>query len=321
MPETAPALPTFIIVGAAKSGTTALYHWFNQHPGVYMSPVKEPHYFSGLQPTFSGPGDDRFNQPIVTEWEEYCQLFAAGAEFSVRGEASPSYLDLYGPSIERMKASVPDAKIVILLRHPTTRAFSEYLHLVRDGRETLTFRQALDAEEERIRQGWRRIWAHKARGRYAAAVEAYLKAFGRENVGVWLYENLRDHPEVTFREICRFVGASEDFTPFFSQVNVGGVPRIPVVHQWLNRPSGMMAWIRRWMPAGLRTRLRQSVDQLNLGKMSISDEDRAYLNAYYRDEIAKLQVLLPGIDFSPWTRLMPKGASRVQGAQSAPARL
>ncbi len=314
-------LPTFIVVGAAKSGTTALYHWLNQHPRVFMSPVKEPHFFSGLQPTFSGPGDDRFNQPLVTSWEEYCRLFEGADAFSVRGEASPSYLDLYEPSIVRMQETLSDVKILMLLRHPTTRAFSEYVHLVRDGRENLSFRQALDAEDERMRRGWRRIWAHKARGRYADAVQAYVSAFGRTNVGVWLYEDLRDHPERTYREICQFIDVDDDFSPFFSQVNVGGLPRLPILHRWLNRPSGGLAWIRRWIPVGWRARLRQSVDHLNLGKMTMAEDDRAYLNEYYRDDIEKLRHVLPDVDFSPWMRQMVREVSRVPNAQSQPARL
>ena len=313
-------LPTFIVVGAAKSGTTALYHWLNQHPEVFMSPVKEPHFFSGLQPTYSGPGDDRFNQPLVTTWDAYGRLFEGSEEFAVRGEASPSYLDLYPESIERMKEALADVKIVILLRHPTTRAFSEYVHLVRDGRETLSFRQALEAEEDRIRRGWRRIWAHKARGRYADAVEAYISAFGRDHVGVWLYEELRDHPETTFRSICQFIGASPDYAPFFSQVNVGGLPRIPFVHRWLNRPNAWLAWIRRWLPARWRARLRQSVDHLNLGKMTIAEEDRKYLDQYYRDDIEKLRRVLPDVDFSQWLPAPVREVNRVENRRSQPAR-
>lgn len=314
-------LPTFIVVGAAKSGTTALYHWFDQHPGVYMSSVKEPHFFSGLKPTYSGPGDDRFNQPIVTEWQDYLDLFSAGSQFAVRGEASPSYLDLYQPAIQRMREAVPGVKIVILLRHPTRRAFSEYVHLVRDGRESLSFRESLDAEEERLAKGWRRIWAHKRRGLYADAVEAYLSAFGRENVGVWLFENLKNHPETTFRQICQFVGASDEFAPFFSQVNVGGVPRLRWLHRWLNRQSGFLTWMRRRLPAGWRSRLRQSVDHLNLGKISMSEDDRAYLDEYYRGDIERLRQLLPDVDFSPWTRQKMGEPSPALGSRSAPARL
>jgi hypothetical protein len=277
--------------------------------------------FSGIKPTYSGPGDEQFNQPIVTDWQDYLALFEPGSQYAARGEASPSYLDLYRTAVGRIKAAIPQAKIIIILRHPTTRAFSEYVHLVRDGRETLSFRESLDAEDERMRQGWRRIWAHKARGFYSAPVAAYLEAFGRENVGIWLYERMTQNPAATFREMCHFIGVDDEFSPFFSQVNVGGVPRIPLIHRWLNRPSGFMRWVRRLVPTRLRSRLRQSVDQLNLGRMSMSDEDRAYLNAYYRDEIRKLEALLPDVDFSIWTRAAAREPSRLQSPHSAPARL
>ncbi len=313
-------LPTFLIVGAAKSGTTAVYHWLNQHPGVFMSPVKEPHFFSGLQPTYRGPGDDRFNQPIVTEWEEYLALFASARGFSVRGEASPSYLDLYPAAVPSIQARVPGIKIVIILRHPTDRAFSEYVHLVRDGRETKTFGQSLDAEAERMRAGWRRIWAHKARGLYYEAVSAYIDGFGRENVGVWLYETLRERPAATFREMCRFIGAEEDFVPQFSQVNVGGVPRVKLLHRWLNGQGATIRLVRWLLPSRFRTSLRQSVERVNLSKLSVSAEDREYLDAYYREDIARLHRLLPEVNFSPWDRHITSGQNAYSGARAATAR-
>ncbi len=313
-------LPTFLIVGAAKSGTTALYHWLNQHPRVFMSPVKEPHFFSGLQPTFRGPGDDRFNQPIVTEWEAYLALFAEAGRWAVRGEASPSYLDLYSTAVPRIRARIPGAKIVILLRHPTDRAFSEYVHLVRDGRETMTFRQSLDAEAVRMRAGWRRIWAHKERGLYYEAVKAYIDTFGRQNLGVWLYESMRDRPAATFREICEFIGIDEDFVPQFSQVNVGGVPRFKLLHQWLNGQGATVRFVRWLLPNRIRTRLRQSVDRVNLNKLRISPEDREYLDAYYREDIARLRRLLPDINFSPWDRRFANGQQSFSQARAATAR-
>lgn len=312
MQSSARGLPTFIIVGAAKAGTTALYHWLNQHPDVYMSPVKEPHFFSQLSPHFSGPGDDRFNEPIITTWEAYVDLFRAGADKPCRGEASPSYLDRHAIAVPAIRERLGAVKIVILLREPVSRAFSEYLHLVRDGRETLSFRAALDAEEERVRAGWRPIWAHKARGRYAAAVAHYLEAFGRENVGVWLHEEMRRHPERMFREVLHFIGARPDFTPQYADVNIGGVPRSRMIHDFLNRPNAVLSILRQVLPDRLRTTVRQRIDRLNLERVAISAEDRAYLEAYYAADVAELKRLLPDVPFSLWER----GARR-----NAPARV
>ena len=293
-------LPTFLVVGAAKSGTTAVYDWLRQHPEIFMAAVKEPHFFSGLQPPFTGPGDEQFNPPMVTTLEAYRALFAQSGSVSVRGEASPSYLDCYREAIPRIHALIPQAKIIILLRHPTARAFSEYVHLVRDGRESLTFRESLEAEDRRMAAGWRRIWAHKARGRYYEAVKAYLTEFGRENVGVWFYETLRDDPAKTYRQICQFLGVNDEFVPAFHSVNVGGIPRWNRLHQWLNHASPGLKWLRQQIPPRWRTRVRQAIDRMNLSPISMSSADRAYLDAYYSDDIARLQHLLPSLDFSPW---------------------
>jgi len=99
--------PTFIIAGAARSGTTSLYHWLKQHPQVFMSPVKETNYFANLRPPFTGPGDERLATPlhrkadgsfesrfaaIVASWQDYLTLFVGAETYAARGEVSPSYL-------------------------------------------------------------------------------------------------------------------------------------------------------------------------------------------------------------------------------------
>ncbi len=148
-----PRLPTFFLVGAPKAGTTSLYHYLDQHPQVYMSAIKEPHVFAaevreenfdpelrrgiardtrGVREFLSGSMRRKRFSGIVADWEGYLRLFAdAGAELAL-GEASACYL--WSPTAaERIAGRIPDAKILVMLRNPAERAFSQYLHGVGNG--------------------------------------------------------------------------------------------------------------------------------------------------------------------------------------------
>src|SRR6267142_5190973 len=111
--------PNFFIVGAPKAGTTSLYHYLRQAPGVFLPICKEPHYFSLSEPT---PGSCLLFRPI-TRKSKYLALFRGSEHHKARGDASPSYLVTESAAI-RIRAEVADAKIIIMLRDPIQRAFS-----------------------------------------------------------------------------------------------------------------------------------------------------------------------------------------------------
>ena len=108
-----PRWPNLFVVGAPRAGTTSLYHYLRQHPEIYMSPLKEPHFFS-----HSNPQSDT----VVKHQDAYLRLFDAARGEKLRGEASPAYLaDPDAPA--RIKDASPEAKIVAVLREPVSRAF------------------------------------------------------------------------------------------------------------------------------------------------------------------------------------------------------
>src|SRR2546423_7757610 len=131
-------MPNFFIVGAARSGTTSLDHYLNQHPEIYMAPRKEVNFFTADHFPLSGPGDERINRGVIDDVDHYAQLFERVAGERAIGEISVFYL-CYPGTAERIKQAVPAAKIIIVLREPVERAYSAYMHLVRDGREQLGF--------------------------------------------------------------------------------------------------------------------------------------------------------------------------------------
>jgi len=219
-------MPNFLLMGAAKAGTTALYQYLKQHPQIYMSPVKEPHFFAyeGRKPNTQGPGDTA-NDSIIT-LKEYLALFESVRNERAIGEASTMYLYL-PQACERIRYYLPDARLIAILRHPAERAYSAFIHLVREGRETLTnFSQALQSEEERIRQNWGPLWHLTRCGFYYEQVKRYFDTFPREQIKIYLYDDFKARPTQVVQDIFRFLKVDDSFQPDMSvRVNISGIPK------------------------------------------------------------------------------------------------
>jgi hypothetical protein len=296
-------MPSFLVIGAAKSGTTSLYHYLAQHPDVFMSPVKEPKFFAleGERPSFRGPGDAEAD--AVTTLEDYRALFEGVNGESAVGEASPLYLYLE-KAVGRIKHHVPEAKFIAVLRNPVDRAYSSFLHKVRDGRETTTdFAEALASEERRIREGWAYGWHYKRRGFYHEQLNRYYEAFGREKVRVYLYEDLRRDPRGLLRDAYGFLGVDETFVPDLSlEHNVSGIPKNRLVHSLLRGRNPVKAALKPLLPEGLRKKLTVDLQRRNLEKAPpIPPEVRRELVEEYREDVLKLQGLIDR-DLSGWLR-------------------
>jgi hypothetical protein len=197
-------LPDFLILGAQKAGTTALYAYLRWHPGIAGPSWKEVSYFD----RHYGKGD---------RW--YRGHFPIHSGGRVVGEASPGYL-FHPLAPERVRRTVPKAKLIVLLRDPVDRALSQYHHEVALGREPLSFEEAIEAEPERTRGEEERMqrepgyfshawWDHAylARGRYAEQLERWLTTFPREQLLIVASADLARSPAESYGEILEFLGA------------------------------------------------------------------------------------------------------------------
>ncbi len=197
-------LPDFLILGAQKAGTTALYAYLRWHPGITGPSWKEVSYF------------DRHYRRGAS-W--YRGHFPIGAGDRLVGEASPGYL-FHPLAPERVRTTVPEAKLIALLRDPVDRALSHYHHEVALGREALSFEEAIDAEPERTRGEEHRMvgepgyfshawwdYTYLARGRYAEQLERWLAVFPREQLFVVASEELASDPGQTYSRVLEFLGA------------------------------------------------------------------------------------------------------------------
>jgi hypothetical protein len=197
-------LPGFLVIGAQKAGTTALYAYLRWHPVITGPSWKEVSFFD--RHWWRGESWYRGQFPLRSSGQ-------------LVGEASPSYL-FHPLAPERAFAVVPHARLVVLLRDPVDRAYSQYQHEVALGREPLSFEDALEAEEERTRgeverlladaRAFSRAWwdhTYAARGLYADQLERWLAVFPREQLLVVTTDELGERPAETYESILDFLGA------------------------------------------------------------------------------------------------------------------
>jgi hypothetical protein len=297
-------LPNFLIIGAAKSGTTALYSYLKQHPQVFMCPMKEPKFFAheNKGPEWCGPGDEAYRATTVTGIAKYMSLFHFASDAVAVGEASTQYL--YMPGVrERIKRYIPDTRLIAILRNPVEVAFSAYLHKRRDGHEPLPdFEAALADEERRIRENWSPIWHYKRRGIYYPHLSAYYEAFDPAQLRVYLYEDLCADPRGLLTNIFSFLGVQEAFSPdILIHPNRSGLPRSRALHSFLTGDGKAKRLLKRNLNERAYARAHETLVRWNLVKPELPPRVRRQLIEYYRDDVSKLQTLLRR-DLSSWLR-------------------
>ena len=292
-------MPNFFVIGAQKAGTTSLYYYLRQHPQIYMSAIKEPHYFEGMHSEYSKRGR---SLPPVTDLGEYRALFEGVSGERAIGEASASYL--YSPKAPALiERSVSQAKLIAVLRNPADRAYSNFLHCVRVGLEPLeSFAEALQAEEKRIGEGWAPLWHYRRKGFYHTQVERYFSTFGRDQVRVYLHDDLKAKLLDMLRDIFRFLDVDETFVPDLSiEHNTAGLPRNRFIYALEKRlasrnPALKAALLERLLPAAPRRYVKERVF---VRPPPLPAEVRRQLIDSYRQDILKLQDLIRR-DLSPW---------------------
>ncbi len=289
--------PNFFFVGAHKSGTTSLYFYLKQHPQVFMPALKEPHFFSGFRPYSEMP----FPHPRVSDEATYLRLFSQAAGYKAVGEASSSYLCDEGVA-NRIHAAIPHAKIVIVLRDPVGRAFSQYLMDVREGWQKLPFYEALLEDRNRPEKGWGVSHMYVEPGLYREQVERYLKVFGPKQVLVLLFANLRT-PEGRRKMMAELTGFLEWNPAYLDQIDTSQVENEFAVARWnWSRRVASNWWARRLamvlVPARagslffVKTRLYDPFFLRRAVKPAMDERARAWLCSIYQDDVAGLERLL-----------------------------
>ena len=271
-------LPTFFVIGAAKSGTTSLYHYLDEHPEVFMSPVKETNHFASAE---EASGQGRVAGP-----DEYEALYEGAGGATAVGEASPLYLRSR-VAAERIHRAVPDARIIAILRNPTDRAYSGYLMQVRKGRERRPIGECFERGDVYIEAGF-----------YADDLARFYERFDRRGIRIYLFDELVADPQLLMSDLFTFLGVDGTFrVGVEKRYNVGGMPR----RRWLANfgASGFVRWLRDNAPESGK-RLGRGVRDANLEKPPpMPPELRERLRELYREDIERVQELT-GKDLSAW---------------------
>ncbi|WP_204141131.1 sulfotransferase domain-containing protein [Halomicronema sp. CCY15110] len=298
-------MPNFLLIGAAKSGTSSLYYYLKQHPDIFMPASrdqKEPDFFTleGQNQERIGPFGPFLMKSAITDLDTYQQLFADVNGEKAIGEASTSYI-YSQTAAQRIHSHVPDAKIVAILRDPAERAYSHFLFSLSNGREPHpNFEKALKEEQQRIDDGWSFQWHHRRRGFYFEQLERYYATFGASNVYVCLYEDLRSEPQKLLKSIFEFLEVDNSFLPNTNKRhNPTKVPKNQTLNSLLNKPNPLKDSIKHFLPKGVRKKITQPLKDKNLGKPELPKRLRQELIADYHDDILKLQELIDR-DLSSW---------------------
>jgi Sulfotransferase family len=301
----ATTMPNFLIIGAAKAGTTSIWRQLRQHPQIYMHPKKQVNFFALKDEdlNFRGPAPRDSTLHSITTIEAYRAQFSGVTDEVAVGEASNLYL--YSPrAAERIRHYVPDVKLIAILRHPADRAYSRFLHLVREGREPITdFAKALEEEEARIHDRWYPDFHYLRVGLYYAQLKRYFDLFPREQIKVYLQEDLKSDPYGLLRDVFQFLEVDDTFIPDITiKYNVSGIPKNRSLHVFLQKLRSIRPYVEWFLSEGQRQRILRVASDIhnrNLTKPQHSPEVRRQLIERYRDDTLKLQHLIQR-DLSAW---------------------
>jgi hypothetical protein len=289
-------LPTFFIIGAAKSGTTSLHYYLDQHPQIQMSANKEPNFFSGAENDIPYP----FGR--ISSLVEYENLFDPTVE--VRGEASTGYTS--HPRRQnvpgRIKELVPDAKFIYLVRDPIARTLSQYQHRVAVEGERRSLSKALGDFSDPYS-------ILTCPSLYSSQLEHYLRHFPQERLLVIDQAELLADRRSTLRQIFAFLSVDDavDLLRLDTELNASREQRVyPPSYARFRyvrlRGSDAPASLR-WIPRRVRQLLRRSAERILLSPLetpTLDDELRTRLEGLYAGEVERLRALT-GKTFPTWS--------------------
>jgi len=282
-------LPNFLIIGVKKGGTTSLIKYLDQHPDIFMAPVRSSRFFIS-------EGDEKAKEVrphVVTTLGEYKGLFRDVSGERAIGENSNAYFNHPGApgSIRRY---VPNVKLVALLRNPAERAYSSYtMHVSRGQKPVDDFSSVVK----------RNIETYKNPGNvgfYYRHLRNYYDHFDPSRIKVYLFEDFIKDPRPVMKDLFAFLGVNKDFIPnTLKKYNPSGIPDKMLLHKLLTSPNIVKTAVKKLFPREAGLFLYDKLFHKSYKKIPLPEEARKILTGIYREDILKLQGLL-GRDLSSW---------------------
>lgn len=299
-------VPTFLVAGAARSGTTGLVEGLRSHPAIFITDPKEPHYFA-LHATgahFQGPGDAAtINRVAVCAYEDYLALYPTEHEYAALGDGSVSTLYYADAAAEEIVRVNPQMRVVVILREPVERAYSSYLYQRTRGFEPCEdFLEAVADEPRRMAANWHHLWHYTAMGRYSQGLRRLREAVGHEQVGVWFYDDLQDDYSGTVRSVQAFLGVPEDDEQNLDipRVNVSGTPKVAVAQRAIQAAT-RNELVRSTVKSLTSYRFRERIRRSGLRPTAVDPVVATELGPRFADDLAELATLVDG-PVPPWLR-------------------
>ena len=288
-------LPNFMIFGVAKAGTTSLYHYLDQHPQVFMSPIngtKGTNFFAYADAragTWAGEGDPpRPGRFHVKTLEAYKALFEGVTDETAIGEVSPLYFRS-PTAARRIHECIPEVRLVAILRNPADRAFSGFLMRIRKRHGEMNIRAGLRPESHHVTEGF-----------YYKRLKRYFDLFPSHQIKICIFEDLRKNPTKVVVDLFDFLGVDTNFVPDTSiRHNPAGVPKNRLLNRLFIHRGTLIRIAKSVLPESVQ-RVAKRVRQQNLKTPPKFPADlRAELLDLYREDILKLEALLDR-DLSIW---------------------
>lgn len=296
--------PNFFVVGAPKCGTTALYEYLRPHPNIFMSKVKEPHFFA----------TDLGSYPFIKTLEDYTKLFAGStpAQLSV-GEASVYYLRS-STAISNIRNFNPDAKIIAMFRNPVDMVYSLHSQLLYWSEETEPDFETAWRLQERRRQGLDlpptsrepQLVQYAQMGQFGTQTERLLSIFPRQQVKLILFDDFAASPQKVYEDVIDFLGVPRDNRTEFARINDNKKARMTWLKDFIRRPPPGLRRayhrVKETVGAGALGAIKKEILTLNTARAerpSLAPALRAELVEAFREEVALLSQIL-NRDLSHW---------------------
>jgi len=270
--------PNFFIAGAPRSGTTALHTYLQQIPSIFMSKVKEPHYFVNPKLLYL-PVEHPFDK------KKYLDLFKDVKDETAIGESSTSYL--WDPdSANLICKTVPNARIILILRNPVRRTFSHYLSRCFIGLENRSFH---DVIREKNANPYPYAY-YLNRGLYSKNVQRFFETFGKDKVKIIIFEEFVKNPKEALADIIKFLGVEAKIPDSIGKmINESMLPRGKIAEFILKRVSFKQK--KNTLPKFFTNPIKKILTT-NAKQEKISAEDEILLKDFFRDDVIKLQKIL-----------------------------
>lgn len=294
-------LPNFLVIGAGRSGTTSLHRWLGQHPDVFVSGEKSPNFFVSHEPLppREGPRLRAMARQWVSDPGEYAALFDGARVEKAVGEVSPVYLQATSAP-QRIRAALPDVRLVAILREPVSRAHAHFLGRRRDGLETRADFAAVVREELSGPLPDAVAFGHYLGcGRYHHFLRGYFDHFPRERIRIYLFEDLMADPAALMADLYGFLGVDPGFVPDTGRRHGRtGVVSNPVARAVWTASVGVRTALRPWVPRAIRD-LAAPIFLRRLERPPLDPELRERLREVFREDVERLEALI-GRDLSRW---------------------